>query len=125
MQIKLSTSIRRFILLVLGVYIFLVVLVISISALSNSLNIPQVGNRLLQVGLALFVISWLILGSSADNAKDVFRSPQIRNDSLFKQRRKRQRPLEMALWAIIIATALVALTGFLSVYAVNLGLLLA
>ena len=122
---KLSTSIRSFVLVVSGVYFFVVAAVIGISALSNAPTIPQIGNRLLQVGIAVFVISWFILGSTVDNAKDMIRSPQIRNDSFFKQRRQQQRLFEMTFWAVIIAAALVALTGFVAIYAEKSGWFLA
>ena len=118
---KLSTSIRNFVLVILGVYFFIIAAIIGISALFTAFTVPPIGNRLLQAGIAIFIISWLILGSTGDHTRDGLRNHQIQNDNLFKQHRQRQRPFEMAIWAVIIASALVILTGFLSVYAGSYG----
>ena len=115
-----STIIRKFTVIVLGVYFGTLVLIIGVSTLSDTLTLGSVGNALFYVGIAIFIFGFFIMGST-NRGDDATRSLHMRSDTQFKEWRKRERPIELIVWAIILAAALIAVTGYILLYLVNSG----
>lgn len=113
-------TLRKFALIVLGVYSGSLTLIIVGSVLSGKLEWDNVGSLLLYVGVGIFILMFLFMG--ATNSRDgAPRSPHIRSDVQFREWRKQERPVELVTWAIILAAALMAITGYILLYLVNSG----
>jgi hypothetical protein len=106
-----STTTRKFTLIVLSVYFGTLALIILSSALSGKFDVDGVGNALLYVGVAIFILGFLSRGATLRGIGGP-RSIHSRSDKEFMEWRKQQRPVELITSAVILAATLLALTGY-------------
>ncbi len=113
-------SIRNFVIIVLSVYFGTSALIIVGAAVSGKLAQDSIGIALLYIGIAIFILGFLFMG--ATNREDgATRSLHMRSDAHFREWRKQERPVELVTWAIILAAALLAGTGYILLYLANSG----
>jgi hypothetical protein len=114
------TSIRKFFIIVLSGYFGALVLVIAGAAISGKLTRDHIGIALLFIGSAIFILGFLFMGTT-NRGDGMAKSPRIGNDAYFREWRKHERPVELVTWAIILAAALIAGTGYVLLHFINLG----
>jgi hypothetical protein len=113
-------SIRKFAIIVLCIYFGTLALIIVGAAVSGQLVRESIGSALLFIGIAIFILGFFFMG--APNWGDgATRSLHMRSDAHFKEWRKQERPMELITWAIILAGALMAATGYILLYLVHTG----
>ena len=113
-------SIRKFAIIVLGVYFGILALIIVGAAVSGKLARDSVGSALLYIGIAIFILGFLFMGATS-RGDGATRSLHMQSDAHFREWRKQERPVELVTWAIILAAALMAGTGYILLYLVNSG----
>jgi len=114
------SSVRKFAVIFFSTYFGVLALIIATTAGAGELTRDNVGIALLFIGSAVFVLPFLFMGA-ANRGDGSTRSPHIRSDTHFKEWRKQERPLESVIWAIILAGALLAGTGYALLYLINFG----
>jgi hypothetical protein len=113
-------SIRKFVIIVFGIYFGTLAIIIVGAAASAKLVRGSVGSALLYIGIAIFILGFLFMGAT-NRGDGATRSLHMRSDAHFKEWRKQERPFELVTWAIILAAALIAGTGYVLLYLVNSG----
>ena len=113
-----SPSIRKFIVILLGVYFGSLTIVIVSLAISAKLALDSVGNILLYLGMAIIIFGFLFMGAT-NRGDGGSRSLRMRSDAEFTAWRKQERPIEFVTWAIILAATLMAITGYILLYFVH------
>lgn len=114
------SSVRKFVIIFLGTYFGILTLIIVATAASGELTRDNVGVAMLFIGIAVFILAFLFMGAK-NRGDGITRSPHMRSDTHFKEWRKQERPLELVIWAIILAAALLAGTGYTLLHLINFG----
>jgi hypothetical protein len=119
MNISLPT-LRKFVVIVLGVYFGILTLILVGSALSGELAWESIGSLLLYIGMGIFILAFLVMGAT-NRGDGASKSLRMRSDAEFKAWRKQERPIELVTWAIILAAAMMATTGYMLLYLLDFG----
>jgi hypothetical protein len=110
---KTSSTTRKFVFIILSAYFAVLTIVFGILILSGSLTAIGVWNGFIYTGAVILVIGFLLLGSKGDKWSGAAKSRHVQSDAHFKEWRTRERPIEAVAWALILAAALIMLTGYL------------
>jgi hypothetical protein len=93
------TSIRKFAIIVLGVYFGILALIIVGAVASGKMARDSVGSALLSIGIAIFILGFLFMGAT-NRGDGIPKSVRMRNNAQYKEWHKQERPVEFATWAI-------------------------
>ncbi len=110
---KTPSTTRRFILIALSTYFAVLTIVFGVLILSSSVTAIDIWNGFIYIGAVILVIGFLLLGSKGDKWSGAAKSLHMQSDAHFKERRKQEKPIEAVAWALILAAALIILTGYL------------
>ena len=113
-------TLRKFAIIVLGVYFGILALILVGSALPDKLAWESVGSLLLYIGVGIFILVFLFMGA-INRGDGASKSSRMGSDAKFKEWRKQERPIELVTWAIILAAAMMAVTGYMLLYLLDFG----